>query len=551
MTSSRTRRQRARAIGSLLLVAATSAACASGTRTVSGSRSPKTGADHVRGAALAKTSLGPDGVVSSLIVAENQRPGTADWRITAQGPGTIAGFADHNYAAEGNTVGLYVTTDAPQYTVVAYRMGWYQGLGARQIWSSGPQPGKVQPPCEVTSGINMVSCDNWALSLTMPVGAEFVPGDYLLKLTGSQGQQGYVLLTIWDPTSTATYMIMNRSMVEEGWNTYGGYSFYEGKGPCTLDDHSYPPCNRARVVSFDRPFDVNGSSDYLTNEYPLVAFAEKQGLDVTYCTDICISEHPSFLLQHRALIGLDHDETWTNSERLAALDAFHAGVNMAFLGAATLVRHARLEPSPLGADRQEVDYRDASEDPLAGQGDPMDVTGNTWDQPPTNWSASSFLGQIYSGFLDVGEPNAPLVVWDASSWLFKGTNLQNGSAVPGVINSDFEHLDPAGPSQPNLQVLAHSPIPLSTAYTNQGHWNGDTYADTTYYTDPTSHAGLFDSGDNVWVGDLAPCQPAVTSCPAPVVQLMTANLLRLFGQGPAGLLEPSVPNWTGVVPKGS
>ena len=46
---------------------------------------------------------------------------------------------------------------------------------------------------------------------------------------------------------------MNRSLVEEAWNTYGGYSFYSGEGPCIIDDSTYPACNRARVVSFDRP----------------------------------------------------------------------------------------------------------------------------------------------------------------------------------------------------------------------------------------------------------------------------------------------------------
>src|SRR5205823_39811 len=138
------------------------------------------------------------------------------------------------------------------------------------------------------------------------------------------------------------------------------------------------------------------------------AFAEREGLDVTYCTDICVSEHPEVLLQHRALIGLDHDETWTNSERVAALDAFRHGVNIAFLGAATLVRHAHLEPSPLGADRHEVDYRDATEDPLAHHGRPMEVTGNTWSAPPTNWDAASFVGPTYTGFVRPGKASVPL-----------------------------------------------------------------------------------------------------------------------------------------------
>ena len=225
-------------------------------------------------------------------MAENRQPGTTAWRITDQGPGSIDGFADLNYAAVGDTVHLYVSTTAPTFSVTAYRMGWYQGLGGPRDLGVGPIAGTVQPPCPVDPTTNMVSCDNWTPDVTMPVTPAFVPGDYLLKLVGSGNQQAYVLLTVWDPSSHATYLIMNRSLVEQGWNTFGGYSFYQGIGPCILDTDTYPVCNRARVVSFDRPYDGDGSSDFLTNEYPLVAYAEEHGLDVTYCTDICVSEHP-------------------------------------------------------------------------------------------------------------------------------------------------------------------------------------------------------------------------------------------------------------------
>ena len=498
-----------------------------------------------------RTTLGPSGVESSAVVAENKRPGTSSWQLTGPGRGVIQGFADKNYAATGDTVGLHVSTDAPSFRVVAYRMGWYGGLGARQIWSSALVPGHLQPACSVAPRTNTVSCANWARSLTMVVTANFVPGDYLLKLVSHGNAQSYVLLTIWDPSSKATYLVMNRSLVEQGWNTFGGYSFYQGKGPCILGSGTYPVCNRARVVSFDRPYDVHGSSDFLDNEYPLVQFMEEHGLDVTYCTDVCVSEHPRALLRHRALIGLDHDETWTNSERVGALNALHAGVNMAFLGAATLVRHARLQPSPLGPDRQEVDYRNSREDPLNGRGDPMQVTGNTWSSPPTSWDSSSFVGQIYAGFIRDGEPSAPLVAWSRSAWIFKGTAMAGGAPLPAVISSDFDHIYPSGPIPPNLQVLAHSQIPLSRAFTSQGTWGNLTYSDMTYYTDPKSKAGVFDSGDNTWVGTLRPCPTSALSCPRPTIRRLTGNLLWLFGQGPAGRFVPPVPNWRNIRPPGS
>ncbi|MHB8218812.1 MAG: N,N-dimethylformamidase beta subunit family domain-containing protein [Acidimicrobiales bacterium] len=500
-----------------------------------------------------RISLGTYGVESSAIAAQNQLPGTTTWKLSgAPATGSIAGFANTTYASAGQQVVLYVSTTAPQFRVVAYRMGYYQGKGGRQIWSSPEVPGKVQPTCPVTAGINMVSCDNWTPSLTMTVTASFMQGDYLLKLVGSGNQQSYVLLTVWNPAGTAAYLVMSRSLTEEGWNTYGGYSYYQGQGPCTLGQTgSYPPCNRARVVSFDRPFATGqGASDFLGNEYPLVRFMEKHGLDVAYCTDITVDEHPTILLHHRVLLSLGHDETWTTTERQAAQTALAHGMNLAFMGAAPMVRHSRLQPSPLGPDREEVDYRNSTEDPLNGTGHTATVTGNTFATPPTNDPPTGLVGGEYSGYMDPGASPLPLVVHQATSWLFRGTGLKQGTSVSGVVASDIQHVNPTS-APTDLQVLAHSPVPLSEAYTNQGSWGGNTYADTTYFTQPSGNGGVFQSGTVNWINALNPCLANGGSCANAMLQKITGNLLWLFGQGPAGSLDPPVSNVSGVTPPGS
>jgi hypothetical protein len=498
-----------------------------------------------------RTFLGADGVESSAMIAENRRAGTTAWEIPpTSAPGGIEGFASLDSAMAGQNLTLYVSTVAPKFHVVAYRMGYYQGLGARQVWTSPMMTGKTQPTCPLTPDINMVSCDNWSPSFNVPITSAFVPGDYLLKLVGSGGQQAYVPLTVWNPTSHATYLIMNRTFTEEGWNAYGGYSYYQGQGPCTLGSGPYPVCNRARVVSFDRPYDTgNGSSDFLSNEYPLVRFSEAHGLDVTYATDVTVDEHPTILLQDKALLSLDHDESWSYNELQAAQAAQAQGVNIAFFGAAALVRHVRLQPSPLGTDREEVDYRDSAEDPLNGNGNPMLVTGNTWDSPPTNWNSVPFVGEEYSGYLTTG--SAAFVVADSSAWVYKGTGLQNGSQLPGVITSDIDHVSADKGTPSNLQVLGHSPVPLSEAYTNQGQWGPYTYSDMGYYTVPTSGAGVIDTGTTNWIYAMTPCSSSVPNCSATPVSRITGNILWLFGQGPTGHLAPSVSNRQTILPAGS
>jgi len=501
---------------------------------------------------LPPTMMGADGVQSRAILDENALPGTTSWRISANTSTTaIQGFANATNVQVGQNLDLYVDTKLPSYYVEAFRMGWYQGKGARLIYTTQRQRGIAQPACPV-DGYHMVSCYNWKISAVMLVSPKFIPGDYLLKLVGSDGSSSYIPVTVWDPTSSSTYVVVNRSMIEQGWNTYGGFSFYQGTGPCIIDNSSYPVCNRARVVSFDRPYDTgNGSSDFLTNEYPLVALMEKEGLDVSYITDITLSSYPHVLDHHKVLISLDHDEGWTYEERLALQTAQAHGLNAVFFGAAAMVRHDRLEPSILGLNRQVVDFRNAYEDPLNGKAPGMQITGNTWESPPASWSPLSQIGVQYSGYL---APNifVPMIVSDAKSWVYQGTGLVNGSSLVNVIASDFDHVIPSPSEPPNLQVLSHSPVPVNEGTASGQVWNGNSYSDMVYFTNPISHAGTIDTGNNVWVGDLNRCTTATyPTCPAPQLIAITNNILRLFGKGPAGLIEPSVSNLASIAPAGS
>ena len=233
----------------------------------------------------------------------------------------------------------------------------------------------------------------------------------------------------------------------QAWNPYGGYDFYQGLGACPSG--VYPLCSRARIVSFDRPYGYGeGAGDFLGSEYPFIRFAEEHGLDVTYVTDVTLDQHPSVVLHHKVLLSLGHDECWSLGERDAAVAAEHAGVNMVFFGASAILRHVRLQASSLGPDREEVDYRDGSADPLNGKANPLQVTGNTWSSPPADWSEVDFVGENYIGFVEPGLATFPFVVADPRAWIFKGTGLSDGSKVPGVIATDLDEFDSASTRRP-------------------------------------------------------------------------------------------------------
>ncbi|MHB1497809.1 MAG: N,N-dimethylformamidase beta subunit family domain-containing protein [Acidimicrobiales bacterium] len=520
------------ALGGLL------AACGGGHAASSSALRPSTKAAHAPASAKTTsppategpaTFMGPDGVEARWVIEENNKPGTSAWRISGDGPATIHGFANFTAASEGQKVSLYVTTEAAHYHVSAYRIGYYGGTGGRLVWRSPEMKGVAQPACTIAAATRMVACDNWAPSITLTIGPQFVQGDYLFKLVADPGQQSYIPLTVWDPSSHATYIIQDSVLTWQGWNTWGGYDMYGGAPPGQTPTFA----DRAYVESFDRPYaNGNGAGDFVALEYPLIYWAEEHGLNVTYWTDVTFAEHPNLLLNHKALITLGHDETWTMSERNGVIKARASGVNIVFLGATPVLRHARLQPSPLGPDREEVDYRDPQLDPIYAT-DPLAATGNTWAQPPDNADPSAIVGNTYLGY----GLNDPMVVTDAGAWPWAGTGVTNGTELPGVLAGDYDGYDPSSEDPAGVEILAHSPVQA------QQHVAGTSpYSDMTYYTWPHG-GGVLSTGTIGWIPAMESCTGTLPKCPARVVQAATGNIFHLFGQGPASKTHPSVANW--------
>jgi hypothetical protein len=448
--------------------------------------------------------------------AENERPGTGDW-VVPDDPAMwekVRGFADATSVDHGDTFTLYVTTGAATFTVDAYRMGFYGGSGARLIWSSGPVPGIRQPAAEVDPETNMAEAP-WAPSLDVTTGPDWPPGMYLLKLTSSDGGASFVPMVVRDDGSEAGLVVQSSVTTWQAYNAWGGANLYTGRGGASD--------TRARVVSFDRPYGGNGSGEFFGREYEFVFFVERLGVDVTYWTDVDLHERPELLTRRNAFVSLGHDEYYTNEMRDGLEMARDDGVNLAFLGANAIYRKIRLEDSPLGSSRREVNYRSADEDPLMGVRD--DEVTVSWREAPSNDPESALIGNYY----ECNPVKADWVVADASAWMFEGTGFRNGDRVPDMVGNEYDRVTPEAPTPESIQVIAHSPV------TCRGTRS---YADSTYYTVP-SGAGVFAVG-TFWL-----IPRLITDCPdGPVtpecrVRRMTENILRAFADGPVGARHPS------------
>jgi hypothetical protein len=485
--------------------------------------------------------------VNPAIVAENARTGHAWWVTTPQQAGDIEGYADQSSAQVGDTVTLFVSTKAPSFHVEVYRMGYYQGIGARLVYQSAEVAGGRQAPPAVVAPTNTIEC-NWNPSVTLNIDPSWPPGAYLLKLVGPDSEQQFVPLTVRDDASKAAVVIQSSITTWQAYNRWGGYSLYYGnKGGAlsfTHDPGGGSFADRARIVTFDRPYDhdwASGAADFVGNEFPIVYQAEQLGLDVTYWTDLDFHANPQLLTNHRALVSLGHDEYWSQPMRNGAATALAAGVNLAFLGANACYRQIRLQSSTLGDNRRQICYKSAAEDPMTGVDDTL-VTVN-WDQSPVSQPESRLIGSTYQ---DIGAM-APMVITDAGHWLLAGTGFTDGQSLPKVIQGEFDRYVPGPDSPANADVVAHSLV----ANRNEN------FSDVTWYTVPHG-GGVFASGNATFVGSLQNSSlipPNVVADPVPGVTApllrMVENLYSVIAIGPAAATRPSQGTWQASYGPGS
>jgi hypothetical protein len=468
------------------------------------------------------------------LIAENARTGTLNWICNKVQPDhALEGFASQVSAVPGDDVALFVNTTASAVQAQVYRMGYYQGLGGRLVLETDFVAATPQPP-PVTNILGTVSCP-WKPTTTLSVTKDWPPGCYLVKLVGSGGEEQFVPLTIRNDASMASYVIQNSVTTWQAYNLWGSYSLYygpTGKGGQTF-------ANRARVVSFDRPYPqtwASGAADFVGNELPLLFHLERLGLDLTYWTDVDLHERPELLLNHRCLFSLGHDEYWSQPMRQGATLANAGGVNLAFLGANACYRQIRLEPSSNGPNRLQVCYKSAAEDPMAHE--TPELTTVNWGQAPVDQPESTLIGSMYQS---VGA-KADTVVTDASSWFYDGCNLKDGQSFPKTIVGEYDRYVPALPGPKNADVLAHSPIP------GQSNWS-----DITYYTAPGNGGGVLAAGSATFIAQLSTTGviPALV-IPGPfpgisdVFNRAMENVFGRFGLGPASSYGSSGGNWSAV-----
>ncbi|HEY0898789.1 MAG TPA: N,N-dimethylformamidase beta subunit family domain-containing protein, partial [Sphingobacteriaceae bacterium] len=414
------------------------------------------------------------------IVSENALPGNpkSEWDVTLAGDLSIQGFATDMSVNKGATIRFKINVDGGvNYNIKIYRLGYYQGLGARLITDLGSFTGQQQPNPVSNTQTGLVDCGNWAESASWPVPSTAVSGVYLAKLTrADNGGASHIVFVVRDDARNAGLLFKTSDATWQAYNVYGGNSFYTGST-------SYPS-GHAVKISYNRPFITRGGGgggdammDWLFNaEYPMIRWLERNGYDVAYTTDVDMDRDPTPITpsKHKALLSVGHDEYWSGAQRAKFEAARDAGVSLAFFSGNEVYWKTRWETSVDGNNthhRTLVCYKegDVGENVCGGKCDPLpNVWTGLW-RDGCSFSAdgcqpeNALTGQISwtesTGSIRVPDTFKSLPIWRNTSV----ASLLAGQSVTfpnGTLGYEWDAVEPeyASSNPPGRQVISRTTL---------------------------------------------------------------------------------------------
>ena len=421
------------------------------------------------------------------IASENTCPGTSAWRenLPLGAPDAIEGYVSSASVAAGDHLDLFVSTTAASYTFAIYRMGYYQGLGARQMYQSPSIPGVQQPAPTVDSVTRTVECA-WTHPTPIHIARYWVSGVYLIKLVSSDGNMRYTFFVVRNVTVRTPILYVAPFLTYQAYNLWGGFSLYRGT---KSDGVTLDPTLRSYAVSFDRPYMYNGLSTLGLYDLPLLFWMESQSYNMTYIADFDLDAPTVAINTYKLTVFSGHMEYWSTRMRVTATSARDAGVSLAFFGANDIYWHVRLAASPLGSDRMVVCYKSAQLDPLTAY-QPQEATVR-WRDAPLSLPEQSLLGAAYGGGIT---GFATLTLATGSAPFLSGSSLSAGSGLPDLIGGEYDRVYP-NDEPAHVQIIATST--LTCIPTSLCPASGIDTANATIYTAPSGSL-VFDAGTFQW-----------------------------------------------------
>ncbi|HEY6506170.1 MAG TPA: N,N-dimethylformamidase beta subunit family domain-containing protein, partial [Chitinophagaceae bacterium] len=476
-------------------------------------------------------------IAQNPIVTENALTGNpaSEWDIAGAGDLSIQGFATDISVNKGQTVHFKIKTDASAYTIDIYRLGYYNGNGARKVGTGTitatlPQ---TQPDPLTDAVTGLVDCGNWNESANWAVPSTAVSGIYIAKLTRTDDNgASHIVFIVRDDASNSDLFFQASDATWQAYNAYGGGSLYTGATSL--------PAGHASKVSYNRPFLTRAggggggaNEDWIFNaEYPMIRFLEKNGYNVTYTTNIDAARFGSLILNHKVFLSVGHDEYWSAEQRANVEAARNAGVHLAFFSGNEVYWKTRWENSTDVSNtpyRTLVCYKEGTlgENVCGSKCDPTSIWTGLWRDGaaydaglPENALSGQIGWEHSSGAIEVPSDYKDLRFWRNTSIASLGSG--NIATLPdGTLGYEWNF-----EQYPNSYPAGRITLSSTTV-------NGNTHKLSLYRH--SSGALVFGAGTIQWSWGLDDQHDGGNLPPSQDMQQATVNLFADMGVQPATL----------------
>lgn len=351
------------------------------------------------------------------IATENALPGNpeSEWTVPDFRDIRISGFANKMSLNAGSTVRFKINVQgAAAYSIKIYRIGYYNGNGARLIQNLGNFTGVVQPAGISTASTGMIDCSNWSESASWAIPSNAVSGLYVAKLQRTGGGSNHIIFIVRNDNRNSDLYLQFPDATWQAYNGYGGNSMYDGTTSW--------PSGHAVKVSYNRPFvpynslfntDGRQADWYMNATYPMIRWLERNGYDVTYTSCNDVARNGSRLLNHKVFISVGHDEYISKQQRANIEAARNAGVHLAFFSGNEVYWKTRWENNDGTEDRTLVCYKEG----YLADGTLGERTCGSKCDPSAEWTGLWRTGSDY----DAGSPENSLT--GQISWVEYPANI--------------------------------------------------------------------------------------------------------------------------------
>lgn len=517
--------------------------------------------------ALATFLLAAPGVAATnAIVAENNLSGTpqSTWDLLVPGSTTLQGFTTDISVNHGSVVNFKIQSQTASWRIDIYRLGYYQGSGARLVASIPMTGAKTQPAPITNAATGEVDAGNWSITTSWSVPSNAVSGVYLAKLVDltNAANQNHIPFIVRADESHSDIVFQTSDLTWQAYNGWGGANLYGGNGPGTDTSPG-----RAYKVSYNRPIATRDGvgvyaawTDFLFGaEFAAISWFEQNGYDISYIAGVDTSRSPSLLLNHKVFTSTGHDEYWDSAARINIEVARSSGLNLMFMSGNEVYWKTRFEVSLDGSatpHRTLVCYKETrANTPI----DPLDVNPNwtwtgTWRDP--RFSPPSDGGRPENGLtgtmFQVDSYRSDSIQVPASmSKLRFWRNTPNVSKTPvngvttlteNILGYEWDIAPDNGADPKGLINLSSTSVSVNSLLRDYGSYTGDGTAvhNLTLYKDPTSGALVFGAGTVFWAWGLSSQHDGPTTPTDPDVQQATVNILADMHVQPASLQAPLI-----------